>query len=313
MTTMRALRARSRGGPEALTLEVTAIPVPGAGEVLVQVHAAAITYAELGWDLSWTTSTGEDRTPITPSHEFSGVVADVGADVPSARIGEPVFGLVPFDRNGAAADFVVVPDTHVAQKPRTLSHVAAASLPLAALTAWQSLVDHAAVMAGEKVLVLGGAGGVGSLAVQLAVCLGADVTATALPEDMQFVRDLGAPRVIPSGVIGRSDDGERWDVVIDTVGREADGVFSAVQPGTGRLITLQSPPSQDQARDHHVTATFFIVGADRAELQQIADLADRGQLRPIIAGVFTLEDGRRAFESGLSPTRPPGKVVLAVR
>ena len=151
---MMALRAHARGGPEQLVYEQAPAPSAGPGEVLIAVHAAAITFAELTWDLEWTTRDGEDRTPVIPSHEMSGVVAGHGAGV-ARRPGDEVIGLVDFDRDGAAAEYVVVPAASLAAKPQSVSHVAAATLPLAALTAWQALADHAALQPGEQVLVQG--------------------------------------------------------------------------------------------------------------------------------------------------------------
>jgi hypothetical protein len=170
--TMMALRAHARGGPEQLVYEAAPVPVPGPGEALVAVHAAAITFAELSWDPSWTTRDGRDRTPVIPSHEVSGTVAGLGPG-PGAdglTVGEEVYGLIDFDRDGAAAEYVTVPAAHLAARPRSVSDEEAATLPLAALTAWQALVDHAALKPGERVLVQGGAGGVGSYAVRSSRC-----------------------------------------------------------------------------------------------------------------------------------------------
>jgi D-arabinose 1-dehydrogenase-like Zn-dependent alcohol dehydrogenase len=158
MGTMMALRAHARGGPEQLVYEQAPAPSPRPGEVLIAVHAAAITFAELTWDLEWTTRDGKDRTPVIPSHEMSGIVADAGAsiaDVVGLAAGDEVIGLIDFDRDGAAAEYVVMSGANLAAKPQSLSHVAAATLPLAALTAWQALVDHAALEPGEQVLVQG--------------------------------------------------------------------------------------------------------------------------------------------------------------
>lgn len=163
MGTMMALRAHARGGPEQLVYEPAPAPSAGPGEALIAVHAAAITFAELTWDLEWTTRDGADRTPVIPSHEMSGTVAGLGDGVPGLAVGDEVIGLVDFDRDGAAAEYVVMPAASLAAKPQSLSHVAAATLPLAALTAWQALADHAALHPGEQVLVQGapgpGAGG----------------------------------------------------------------------------------------------------------------------------------------------------------
>jgi hypothetical protein len=144
------------GAAEQLVYEHAPAPSAGPGEVLIAVHAAAITFAELTWDLEWTTSDGMDRTPVIPSHEMSGIVAGLGLGVAGLAAGDEVIGLVDFDRDGAAAEYVVMPGASLTAKPQSLSHVAAATLPLAALTAWQALADHAALQPGEQVLVQGG-------------------------------------------------------------------------------------------------------------------------------------------------------------
>lgn len=139
--------------------------------MLVAVHAASITSDELTWDTTWTDNNepgGRDRTPIIPAHEMSGVVAALGPEVTGTKVGDEVYGLIPFVRDGAAAEYVTVPADVLAAKPATVDHDAAAAVPLAALTAWQALVDHAALRAGQHVLIHGAAGGVGSFAVQLA-------------------------------------------------------------------------------------------------------------------------------------------------
>ena len=157
---MTALRAHRRGGPEELVVEPAPVPVPVPGEVLVAVHAAAITFDELTWAQTWIRD-GVSRTPVIPSHEVSGVVCEVGTDVTDFAPGDEAYGLIGFDRDGAAADFVAVPAADLAAKPSTVPHAVAAALPLAGLTALQALVDHAAVQPAAAVLVHGGAGGVG--------------------------------------------------------------------------------------------------------------------------------------------------------
>jgi NADPH:quinone reductase-like Zn-dependent oxidoreductase len=245
---MMALRAHARGGPEQLVYEQAPAPSAGPGEVLVAVHAAAITFAELlAWDLQWTTRDGKDRTPVIPSHETSGIVAGLGAGVAGQAAGEEVVGLIGFDRDGAAAEYVVVPGASLAAKPQSLSHVAAATLPLAALTAWQALADHAGLQPGEQVLVQGGAGGVGIFAVQLAAILGGHVTATGRSADAGLVRDLGAERFISAEAGCPSQAAGGFDVVIDTVGGAVlDGSYGLLREG-GRLVTLGAPPDQELA------------------------------------------------------------------
>ncbi|OBG82787.1 NADP-dependent oxidoreductase [Mycobacterium sp. E3305] len=306
---MTALRAHHRGGPEQLVVERAPVPVPAAGEILVSVHAAAITFDELTWDETWTRD-GVSRTPVIPSHEVSGVVREVAAGVADFAPGDEVYGLIPFDRDGAAAEFVCAPAADLAAKPATVSHVVAAALPLAGLTALQALADHANVRAGEDVLVHGGAGGVGALTVQLAVMLGARVTATVRSDAGELVRGYGAARVID--VRTETFDDAAYDVVIDTVGGETlDRSFPVLRPG-GRLVTLSAPPPAGRADEYGVTATFFIVTPDRDQLRKLAALVDGGRLRVDIAETFPLERGREAFESGRRPGHRPGKTVIVV-
>ena len=309
---MKALRAHHRGGPERLVVEEADTPVAGPGEVLVAVHAAAITLTELGWDLSWQTRDGADRTPVIPSHEVSGVVAALGEGVDSWAAGDEVYGLVDFDRNGAAAEYVTVPASALAAKPAKATHVEAAALPLAALTAWQALVDHAGLQPGDRVLVHGGAGGVGVYAVQLAAHLGATVTATDRPGNETFVRSLGAADFLDFTTRRFDDELSDLDVVIDAVGGNTLArSYRVLRPG-GRLITLAAPPDAAEADRYGVHAIFFVVRPDHDELTTLATLVDEGSLRPIVAATYPLAEGRAAFESIDSP-RPPGKTVLLVR
>lgn len=307
---MTALRAHRRGGPEELVVEQAPVPVPAAGEVLVAVHAAAITFDELTWEETWTRD-GVSRTPVIPSHEVSGVVHETDSKVTDFEPGDQVYGLIPFDRDGAAAEFVCVPAADLAAKPSAVSHVVAAALPLAGLTALQALVDHAAVRPGEAVLVHGGAGGVGALTVQLAAMLGARVAATIRSDAGDLVRDFGADRVID--VRTEAFDDAVYDVVIDTVGGDTlDRSFRALRPG-GRLVTLSAPPPAGKADEYGVTATFFIVSSNRGQLDELAKLVEGGRLRVEIAQTFPLESGREAFESGRRPGRRAGKTVIVVR
>lgn len=320
LTEMRALRAHHRGGPEVLAVEPAPVPVPAAGEVLVAVHAAAITFDELTWEETWTRD-GVSRTPVIPSHEVSGVVSEVASDVADFKPGDNVYGLIGFDRDGAAADFVAVPAADLAAKPVAVSHAVAAALPLAGLTALQALVDHAAVRPGEAVLVHGGAGGVGALTVQLAAILGARVTATIRSDAGELVRGLGAERVIDTRSAAFDENNPAYDppydVVIDTVGGETlDRSFGVLRRG-GRLITLSAPPRAGRADECGVTATFFIVTPNRDQLNQLAALVDgdspKGRLRVEIAETFPLDRGREAFESGRRRDRRAGKTVIVVR
>ena len=309
---MKAVRAHTRGGPEALRYEDAPVPEVGASEVLVEVHAAAVTPGELAWDETWQSADGADRTPVIPSHEFSGVIAQVGEDVSSLTPGSQVYGLIDFNHDGAAAEFVSLPEEAVVPRPVRLSHVESAALPLAALTAWQALSDHARLQPGERVFIQGGAGGVGSLAVQFAKALGAEVTATASEDDEPLVKTLGADRVVRSVSAALSPGEPLFDVLLNTFGGPVpEESYGLVRPG-GRLVTLAEPPDQSMTERHAIQGIFFIVASDRDELQRIADLAEQGELRTAIARTLPLADAAIAYGPPPAPRRP-GKTVLVVR
>jgi NADPH:quinone reductase-like Zn-dependent oxidoreductase len=312
MSTMKAVRAHKRGGPEVLRYEDAPVPEVGASEVLVEVHAAAVTPGELAWDETWQSADGADRTPIVPSHEFSGVIAQVGEDVSSLTPGTQVYGLIDFNHDGAAAEYVSLPQEVVVPGPVRLSHVESAALPLAALTPWQALSDRARVQPGERVFIQGGAGGVGSLAVQLAKALGAEVTATANEDDEPLVKTLGADGVVPSVSAALPPGEPVFDVLLNTFGGPVPvESYGLVRPG-GRLVTLAQPPDPSMAERHGIEGIYFVVTPDPDELRRIADLAEQGELRPVIARTLPLADASMAYGPPPAPRRP-GKTVLVVR
>ncbi|MDA3659895.1 NADP-dependent oxidoreductase [Mycobacterium xenopi] len=308
---MHALRAHARGGPEVLVYEQAPTPALADSDILVEVHAAAITFDELTWAETWTRA-GVDRTPVIPSHEFSGRVAEIGRAVTEFAIGDEVYGIVPFDRDGAAAEYVAVPADHSGAKPISLSHIEAAALPLPALTAQQALFDHAHLSIGERVLVHGGAGGVGDYVVQMAAAAGAHVTATTRG-GVEYVKALGASDVIDIRNDDFSTRAATFDVVLDTVsGDTLDRSYGLLRPG-GRLITLQTPPDQQRAARLGITAIFFIVTTDTPALTNLAALVDSNALRVTIAATFPLSQGAVAYASGARAGRRPGKTVLVVQ
>jgi NADPH:quinone reductase-like Zn-dependent oxidoreductase len=312
METMMALRAHERGGPEVLRYDEAPRPVVGNGEVLVEVHAAAVTPGELSWDASWLGEDGTDRTPMIPSHEFSGVVFSTAAGFDDVRAGDEVYGLIEFHRDGAAAEYVALPPEVVVGRPLALSHVESAALPLAALTAWQALTRHAHVQRGDRVFIQGGAGGVGSLAVQLAKSIGATVSATAIPEDQPLVRSLGADAVVESRDAALPSGEPGFDVLLNTFGGPVPTKsYDLVRPG-GRLVTLAEPLDTDETNSRGIEGIFFVVESDTADLRRIATLVERGALRPVIARTFPLSEASKAYGPPPSPHRP-GKTVLVVR
>jgi NADPH:quinone reductase-like Zn-dependent oxidoreductase len=297
---MRAVRLHEPRGPDGLVSEQIATPRPGPGEALVRVHAAAITRDELEWPV--------DRLPATPSYELSGVVVTTGPEVGDVAVGEAVYALTGFDRDGAAADFVVLPIAFMAPKPRSLDHVHAAALPLAALSAWQALFDHGQLASGQRVLIHGAAGGVGHLAVQLARGRGASVIATASTRNLDRARELGADQVVDHTTTRFEDVIDPVDLVFDTVGGDLLARSPAVLRPAGRLVSVAEEPPADAA-GREIVALYFVVEPSREQLLEIATLADSGELRPMVGEVFDLADARAAFERSMSPDKH-GKVVL---
>jgi NADPH:quinone reductase-like Zn-dependent oxidoreductase len=300
---MSALRLHEPGGAAGLVLEQLETPQPGPGEALVRVHAAAITRNELDWPV--------DRLPATPSYEFAGVIAAVGPGVEDATIGESVYALGPFNRDGAAADYVVVRADLLAPKPRTLGYVESAALPLAALSAWQALFDHGNLREGERVLIHGAAGGVGGFAVQLAHRRGAYVIGTASGGNVATARSLGADEVVDHMSTRFEDVVDEVDLVFDTVGGERLERSPAVARRGGRLVSVAAEPPQERAAERGITALYFVVEPSREQLVELARLVDGGGLRVTIDEVFALTDARAAFERSLGK-HGGGKIVLRV-
>ena len=311
MTTMRAVRAHARGGAEQLRFEDVPRPDPRAGEALIRVHAAGITPTELEWAETWVDRQGHDRTPMIPSHEFSGVVEELGHGVTHVVAGEEVYGLVPFDNDGAAADYVTVRARDLAPKPVQLDHVRAAALPLSALTAWQAFTEQAHVRSGQHVLVHGGAGGVGAFAVQIAKVLGARVTATASAGDIEYVRSLGADEVVDYKAARFEEVVSDVDVVLDPIGGRTSEASLGVLNDGGSLISLAGPPAVTMPEGRDLSARFFIVEPERSQLIELARLVDDGRLRIEVAEVFPLQDAAAAYEFGRTARRR-GKVVIQV-
>jgi NADPH:quinone reductase-like Zn-dependent oxidoreductase len=296
---MRAVRLHPPGGIDALSVDEIEVPKPGPGEALVRVHAAAITRDELDWPT--------DRLPAIVSYELSGVV-EVAGDLGELGIGDDVFAQTPFDRDGVAAEFAIVPAAFLAPKPVGLSHVESAAIPLAGLTAWQGLFVHGEVQPDDRVLILGAAGGVGHLATQLAKWRGAHVIGTASAGAAELAREFGAEQVLDptAPFVGSIDP---VDLVFDTVGGDALARSADLLREGGRLIAVAEEPPPEIAERVH--ATYFVVEPDRQQLVELAKLANDGILRPAIDSVFPLKDARAAFDRVMSSGKR-GKVVIEV-
>jgi NADPH:quinone reductase-like Zn-dependent oxidoreductase len=307
---MRALHAYAKSDPSRLIYEVAPVPSLAPGDVLVRVHASGVTPSELDWPSTWLHHDGSPRTPpIIPGHEVAGVVEAVGPTVDGLAAGAEVYGLIDFRRDGADAEYVAVRAAELAPKPATLTHTQAAAAPLSALTAWQALFDHGGLQSGQRALIHGGAGGVGSFAVQLARWRGAHVAATASARDAELVRELGAHEVIDYREQRFEDAVAEMDLVFDTVGGETwERSWQVLRPG-GQLVSIAVPrPPERETRDGR-RAIWFVVQPNRAQLIEIGALIDGGRLRPIVSAVLPLAEGRAAYGAGHNG-RGPGKTVL---
>jgi NADPH:quinone reductase-like Zn-dependent oxidoreductase len=284
-------------GISNLAVEELPVPRPGAGEVLVRVHAAALTRDELTWPV--------DRLPAIPSYEVSGVVAAVGADVDAVAVGDEVYGLTPFDRDGVATTLAIVPADVLAPKPASLGHTESAALPMPGLTAWQGLFTHGGLTEGTRVLIHGAAGGVGHIATQLAASRGAVVIGTARGEGVEVARKLGASEVIDTSTADLAGATAPVDLVFDTVGGGLLAQSPALLAPGGRLVAVAEEPPEG------VEGTFFIVEPNADQLVALARLADDGALTPTIDSTFPLADAATAFER-VEASSKRGKVVLEV-
>jgi NADPH:quinone reductase-like Zn-dependent oxidoreductase len=282
------------------------------GDVLVRVHASGVSPGELDWPGVWLRHDGTPRTPpIVPGHEVAGVVDTVGPATSGLAVGDEVFGYIDVRRDGADAEYVAASASELVPKPATLTHAQAAAVPLSGLTAWQALFVQGNLQRGQRVLVHGGAGGVGSYAVQLARWRGAHVTATSSGRDAGLVRELGADEVIDYRTQRFEETVSELDLVFDTVGGGTwERTWQVLRPG-GRLVSIVVPRPPERDADDGRRAIWFVVEIDREQLREIGGLIDAGLVRPIVSDVLPLERGLDVYGHGRLHGGP-GKVVLLV-
>src|SRR5687767_10542638 len=309
--TMTAVRIHEFGGREVLKVEQAPRPMPGEGELLVRVYAASVNPVD--WKIRKSGARGwlDVKTPYVPGFDVSGVVESVGAGVTRFKSGDAVYAMLDLKRGGAYAEYAVVKESEAATKPAKASHVEAAGVPLAALTAWQALFDTAGLKEGQTVLVHAGAGGVGTLAVQLAKWKGARVIATASKENHDFLKQLGVDEAIDYKTQKFHELVKDVDVVLDSVGGQTTtDSFKVLKKGSGVLVSIVGDPSPLRG-EAPVRAVGILVKPDAEQLAQIARLIDEGHVKPIVSHEFPLKDVAKAHEqSETGHTR--GKIVLRV-
>lgn len=309
--TMLAVRIHEFGPPEVLRLEQAPKPAIDQGEMLVRVFAASVN------PIDWRIRSGQARglagaaLPYIPGFDVCGVVEQVAPDVAGFKPGDEIYAMIDLRRGGCYAEYVTVREDEAALKPVKATFVEAAAVPLVTLTAWQALFDTARLEKGQTILIHGGAGGVGSMAVQLARWKGARVIATATQQNHDFLRQIGADEVIDYRTQKFEDIVRDADVVLDTVGGDTTDRSLAVLKKGGILVTIAGRPPVQKAEELGLRARSILVHPSPQQLQQIARLVDEGQIRPIVSHVFPLSEAAKAHaQSETRHTR--GKIVLQV-
>ncbi|MFD3587718.1 NADP-dependent oxidoreductase [Streptomyces sp. NPDC058683] len=303
---MQAITAPDRdAGADGLILTDRPYPHAAENDVVVRVHAAGFTRGELAWPGTWTDRTGRDRAPSVPGHEVSGVVAELGYGTTGLTVGQRVFGLTDWARDGSLAEYVAVEARNLAPLPADVDHAEAAALPISGLTAWQGLFDHARIVTGQTVLIHGAAGAVGSLAVQLAREAGTRVIGTGRSADRDIVLALGAHTFLDLDA-GRLADAGEVDVVFDVIGGDVLDRSAALVRAGGTLVSIAQPPT---VRPEDGRALFFVVEPDRTRLTDLVQRLRDGRLKVRVGAVRPLTEAVAAFAP--EPC-VPGRTIIRI-
>jgi len=312
--TMKAIRIHKYGGLEVLQYEDAPRPQPESGEVLIRVYAAGVNPIDWKVREGYMKDLWPHKFPLIPGWDLSGVVEAVGPGPAAAgrfKKGDEVYSVPDVSRDGAYAEYVVVRESELSLKPKSLHHVHAAAAPLAALTAWQALFDAGQLVSGQRILIHGGSGGVGHVAVQLAKWKGAHVLATASTKNQELLRELGVDEPIDYMKQKFENVARDVNLVLDLIGGETQERSWSVLKKGGVLLSLVQPPSVEKAKALGVRAAFVAGHPSGAQLAEIAKIIDSGQLAPVIDRILPLSEVRRAHELSKSGhTR--GKIVLRI-
>ncbi len=308
---MKAVRIHEYGSSDVLKIEDVPVPKIADDEVLIRIYAAAVN------PVDWKVREGYLRwrnlhtLPLTLGWDLSGVVEKTGSKVQRFKTGDEVYSRPSIARNGSYAEYIAVQESEVALKPKTITHEEAASIPLVGLTAWEALVTNANIKEGQKVLIHAAAGGVGSIAVQIARIFGCYVIGTASERNISFVMNLGAQEVIDYQKEDFNLILNDIDVVLDTVGGETQEKSWKVLKEGGMLMSIINKPDETIARQYKVRYGYIFVRSDGHVLETLARFVDSGRLKPVVGSVFTLEEIRQAHELSQS-RRAKGKIVIKI-
>jgi NADPH:quinone reductase-like Zn-dependent oxidoreductase len=311
VATMKAVRVHEFGGPEVLKYEDAPRPEPAAGEVLVRVHAAGVNPVDWKVRAGYTKGFLDYKLPMIPGWDLSGVVEAAGAGVTAWKKGDDVYSRPDISRDGSYAEYISVKAQELGRKPKSLDHIKAASVPLAALTAWQALFDAGGLQPGQRVLIHAAAGGVGTFAVQFAHWKGAHVIGTASEKNHAFLKELGTDELIDYNKARFEDVVRDVDVVLDAMaGDTRNRSWKTLKKG-GILVSILGQPSKEDAAQYGVRGAGVFVQPNQAELEQIGGLIDSAKVKPIVEAVLPLKDARRAHEMNQT-LHTRGKIVLQV-
>jgi NADPH:quinone reductase-like Zn-dependent oxidoreductase len=307
---MKAVVLRKYGNADNLSYEEVERPSPKDDEILIKVRASAVNPVD--WKIR--DGLGEMfglKLPFILGCEIAGKIEDAGADVKKFKTGDEVFGYISLARNGGYAEFVIAKESEIVKKPKDIDFENAVAIPVGALTSWQAIFGAAKLESGQKILIHGAAGGVGSMAVQLAKATGAYVLATASGKNEEFVRDLGADECIDYTKQKFEDVAKDVDVVFDTIGGDTqERSFQVLKKG-GFLVSTVSPPSQESAEKFGIKAEMISVQPNAEQLAEITKLAEEGKVKTHVETVLPLSEVKKAHElSESGHTR--GKIVLSV-
>ena len=308
---MKAARIHAFGSPDVIRIDDVPPPTPNAGEILVRVAAAGVG----PWDalLRERKSVVSSPLPLILGSDLSGVVEATGPGITKFKAGDEVYGMTNSQFLGAYAQYALASQMMIAQKPRSLSFVEAASAPVVAVTAWQMLFDYAEAKAGQTVLIHGAGGNVGAYAVQMARNAGLEVFATASAKDLDYVRELGAGTAIDYRETPFEDVVRAVDIVLDTVGGDTCvRSIGVLKPGGMLVSVVSSPMPEDMAAQAGVRAVYFIVDVTTDRLHTIAELFDSKKLVPQVGTVLPLADAQVAHQMLAGAPHGRGKIVLHV-
>ena len=302
---MKAIIAKEKGSFDNVAVEEIDNPVMKPDEILVKVYAAGVNPVD--WK---TVLNGYFPLPIILGSDIAGVIEAVGEQVKNYRAGDEIIGSLEWQRQSAFAEYVTTKERYIAAKPKNLSFTEAAAVPLASLTAWQALFDHAHLQKGEKIVIHAAAGGVGLFAVQLANWKGAYVIGTASERNIDFLKSIGADEVIDYTRYNLTEKVQNVDAVLDTVGTAEvqEESFKALKP-RGNYVSITAGPREMLLKNYEISATRFLFHSDPAQLKQIVQLIEEEKVKVFIDKTFSLTEARSALEY-VHKGRTRGKVVL---